>query len=148
MASRNAIAKIHIAHTELNISRKDYLDTLSGWTNIKTGLPVEHANELTEEQANEVIALFIRLGWKPKPGKGSKNKNKYFRIELPADRDDKYATQKQMNMLCGLWIDYSREKTEESFRKFVCNIAKIDLPVWLLKEDVQKVRKGIKELKK
>lgn len=143
MPSRNALAKIHIAKKDLNISEKNYRDILSGFG-------VDSAKELNDKDANELVLLFKKIGWQPKPAKKQSDKNKaeYIRIELPANRDDKYATQKQMNMLCGLWIEYSREKTEESFRKFVCNIAKIDLPVWLLKEDVQKVRKGIKELKK
>lgn len=144
MPSRAALAKIHIAKKELKISEDNYRLTLSGFG-------VESAKDLSDNQANELVLLFRKVGWTPKVSPQSsvrsQQSGKYFRIELPVNRGDEYATQKQMNMLCGLWVSYSREKTAESFRKFVCSIAKIDMPDWLLKADVQKVMKGIKSLR-
>lgn len=147
MPSRAALAKIHIAKKELNISDDNYRELLSGWCIEGTKKPVSSSTELTDRQAEDLLATLKKIGFVAKPSaKRRAQSEKYFRITLPVKRGDEFATQKQMNMLCGLWVSYSREKTAESFRKFVCSIAKIDLPDWLLKTDVQKVIKGIKSL--
>lgn len=143
MANNKQLAKIHIAKKDLGISDSAYRDLLSGWG-------VSSSKELSEKQAEEVIEALKKIGFKPKAASkqyavGSRQK---IQIELPENRPDEFATQKQMDMLASMWVSYSREKTEESFRKFVANIAKVDMVEWLLKADVQKVRLAIMRLKK
>lgn len=140
MANNKQLAKIHIAKKDLGISDSAYRDLLSGWG-------VSSSKELNENQAEEVIEALKKIGFVVKKSQKSKVKSQ-IQIVLPENRPDEFATQKQMNMLCGMWTSYSREKTEESFRKFVKNIAKVDLVEWLLKADVQKVRLAIMRLKK
>ena len=142
MANNKQLAKIHIAKKDLGISDSAYRDLLSGWG-------VSSSKELSEKQADEVIEGLKKIGFKPKrASRQSSVHSPQIRIQLPENRPDEMATQKQMDMLASMWVSYSREKTEESFRKFVKNIAKVDLVEWLLKADVQKVRLAIMRLKK
>lgn len=140
MANNKQLAKIHIAKKDLGISESAYRDLLSGWG-------VNSAKELNEKQADEVIEALKKVGFVVKRSQKSEDRSQKILIQLPENRPDEFATQKQMNMLTSMWVSYSREKTEESFRKFVKNIAKVDLAEWLLKEDVQKVRLAIMRLK-
>lgn len=138
MANNKQLAKIHIAKKDLGIADSAYRDLLSGWG-------VSSSKELSEKQADEVIEALKKVGFKPKAA--SKSTATKIQIKLPENRPDEFATQKQINMLASLWVSYSREKTEESLRKFVQNVAKVDSIEWLLKADVQKVRLGIMRLK-
>lgn len=140
MANNKQLAKIHIAKKDLGIGESAYRGLLSGWG-------VSSSKELSEKQADEVIEALKKVGFKPRGSQKSKVKSQ-IKITLPENRPDEFATQKQMNMLTSMWVSYSREKTEESFRKFVSNIAKVDMVEWLLKADVQKVRLAVMRLKK
>lgn len=139
MPSNAALAKIHIAKKELNICDEDYRSILSGFN-------VDSAKQLNDDQANKLVLLFKRIGWTPRASQKKIEKTKPIAVTVPANRPDEYATQKQINMLAGLWVTYSNQKNTESFVKFVLRIAKVNAIEWLQKDDVQKVIKAIKSL--
>lgn len=133
--TREQVIKIHIAKNQLNLDEESYRDVLSGFGVITS-------KQLSEKHADQLLGVFRKIGWKPAAG----NK-KRFQIRLPGNRSEDYATQKQMNMLCALWVKYSNQKNEQNFVRFVSGIAKVDRPEWLLKKDVRKIRKAIESLK-
>ncbi len=139
MPSNATLAKIHIAKKELNICEEDYRSILSGFN-------VESAKDLDEKQAGDLVLLFKKIGWKPK---GSRQvKIKIIEVIVPDSRPDEYASQKQINMLAGLWVSTSNQKNTVSFIKFVLRIAKVNAIEWLQKKDVQKVKLAIENLGK
>lgn len=140
MPSNAALAKIHIAKKELNISDDNYRSILSGFN-------VDSAKQLDDKQAGELVLLFKKIGWQPRASQKQIKKTKPICVTVPDNRPDEYATQKQINMLAGLWVTYSNQKNTDSFVKFVLRIAKVNAIEWLQKDDVQKVKKAIERLK-
>ncbi len=136
MADRNQLAKIDIAKKELKISEANYREALSGFG-------VKSSKDLSYQDADIFIEALKKIGFKPKPS----TKEVPIKITVPENRPREFATQIQINMLAGMWVQHSREKTKESFIKFVLRITEINAIEWLQKDQVQKVKKAIEELK-
>lgn len=135
------ITKIHIAKQQLNLTDENYRDILSNFINAK-GEKCSSSKELNENQANILLNDIFKkkLGWK------EQQKGKVLKYEEFNGRDAKFASAKQMRLIEGLWMQYSREKTENSLNNFIKRIADVDHFSFLLKKDVQKIIKAIKQL--
>lgn len=138
MATNAQLAKIHIAKKELNISDENYRDLLSGWN-------VQHANELSYGQAEELLKALQSIGFTVKVKRETEVP---INIKVPVNRSAEYATQGQINMLAAMWVEHSNQKDEVSFIKFVLRITGINHITWLFKKDVRKVKKAIENLRR
>lgn len=134
-------AKIHIAKAQLNLSDEQYRDILSGFIN-QDGKPCNSCTELNFDQAEDLLRLFERIGWK------KQRKGIHLKYEVFANRDSKFATPKQMRNIDALWntSDKVREKTDDAMNKFIKRISGVDHISFLLAEDVHKVIRAIKQL--
>ncbi|HOJ19570.1 MAG TPA: regulatory protein GemA [Ignavibacteriaceae bacterium] len=134
-------AKIHIAIQQLNISDQQYRDILSGFNNSE-GKSCNSCTELNFDQAETLLRLFVKLGWK------KKIREKPLKYESFANRDSRFATPEQMRRIDAIWNTSSkvREKTEEAMNKFIKRIAGVDHISFLLATDVHKIIKAIQGL--
>ncbi|NMB81171.1 MAG: regulatory protein GemA [Ignavibacteria bacterium] len=134
-------AKIHIAKSQLNLSDEQYRDILSGFNN-RFGNPCNSCTELNFQQAEALLRLFEKLGWK------KQRKGVHLKYEIFTNRDPKFATPRQMRSIDALWNSTPnvREKTEEAMNKFIKRITGVDHISFLLASDVHKVIKAIKQL--
>lgn len=136
MPTQNQLAKIHIAKKDLNISEVNYREALSGFG-------VESSKHLSESDADKFIEALKKIGFVPKPSK----KTVPIKITVPENRPPEFASQAQINMLAGMWVQHSRVKTKESLMKFIMRLAEINAIEWLQKDRVQKIKRAIEELK-
>ncbi len=139
------ITKIHIAANQLGLIDKNsksdnYRQILSGFIS-KDGKQSSSCKDLNFDQANELLALFERLGFTAKKA----NENEYKK-KFKNNRGNNFATPKQLGLIRGLWEERSRNKSPESLNKFIKNIVKIDDITWLKKGHVSKVIKAIENL--
>ncbi len=134
-------AKIHIAKSQLNLSDEQYRDILSGF-NTYDGKPCYSSTELNFDQAEALLRLFERIGWK------RQRKGAHLKYEVFANRDPKFATPKQMRGIDALWhtTPNVREKTEDAMNKFIKRITGVDHISFLLAADVHKVIRAVKQL--
>jgi hypothetical protein len=134
-------AKIHIAIQQLNISDQQYRDILSGFNN-QDGKPCNSCTELNYDQAEALLRLFEKIGWK------KQRKGQFLKYEIFANRDSKFATPKQMRGIDALWNTSPnvREKTDEAMNKFIKRITGVDHISFLLAADVHKIIRAIKQL--
>ena len=109
MPSRKALAKIHIAKKELNLSDEEYRQILYDC------FGVDSSKYLTEEQANMLIAIFVDMGFKPKKKEQKPQPQKYDQL---GERQG-FATPAQLRKIEAMWKTVSREKTKESLDKFL-----------------------------
>ena len=139
--SRTQITKIHIAKQQLGLADQQYRDTLSGFINA-AGQPCSSCKELSYDQAEVLLTLFKKIGWKERQN-GKEKKYEEFN-----GREGNYATPGQMRKIDGLWFNSPnvREKNETSMNNFIRHIAHVDHISFLLKKDVNKVIKAIEEL--
>lgn len=145
------IKLIHVAANQLGLIWKKeqfaksdftedpYRQILSGFKN-KNGEPATSCKELNFAQANILLQIFNQLGFKTKT-------NNQFAKRFPKDRPSQYASVKQLGLLMGLWTDKSREKTLESLNKFQQKITGVSSIEFMQKQDVQKVKLAIENLK-
>lgn len=136
---KSQITKIHIAKSQLKLSDENYRDLLSGFIT-DSGKPAVSCKDLTCDQAEVLLNRFKAMGWK----EYSKGKPKKY--EELANRDSKFATPKQLRMLEAIWMSKAREKTEKSFLKFIMRVSGRNHISFVLKNDVQKIKKGIENL--
>jgi hypothetical protein len=136
---KSQIVKIHVAKSQLKLSDENYKAILSGFNN-QSGEPVNSSKELNYEQAEVLLSRLKEIGWKPK------SKGKPVKYEEYANRDYKYASPKQLRMLEAMWMELAREKTEFAFNKFVLRITHKSHISFILKTDVQKLKKAIENL--
>lgn len=115
MARRDQIIKIKIAQKQLNVSDDNYRDILSGFN-------AASCTELTDRQADEMLELFRKLGFK-ETRKEVTEKEKAFgtrslKYENLGKRPGK-ATPGQLRKIETMWRNVSREKTDKSLQSFV-----------------------------
>lgn len=134
-------AKIHIAKKQLNLDDKSYRDILSGFIN-NCGQPCASCSELNFDQAEALLHLLKKLGFKETRGK------QVLKYEEYANRDPKFATPKMMRMIDALWHTSQnvREKTDEAMNRLIKNRGFADHIIFLLSKDVSKVINAIKHL--
>ena len=138
MPSRKALAKIHIAKKELNLSDEEYRQILYDC------FGVDSSKYLTEEQANMLIAVFVDMGWKPKKKEQKPQPKKYDQL---GDRKG-FATPAQLRKIEAMWKLVSKEKTKESLDKFLFRRFKIMKLENLPFDKVPAVLKALEEMKK
>ena len=113
-ADRNQLAKIHIAQKQLGIDKDTKLEQYAVYG-------VEHSNELTYGQAEELISLYIKSGFKPL-SKNTDKKNwgarKYRELD---NRGRPFAKSSKLRKIEKLWRLISYSKTDESLRAFIEN---------------------------
>ncbi len=134
-------AKIHIAKAQMNLDRQQYEDILSGFIG-DHGLPCTSCTELNHDQAEALLIIFRKLGWKETRSK------KVLKYEEYANRDSNYATPKSMRLIDALWHTSPnvREKTDDAMNKFLLNRGFANHITFLLAKDVKKVVEAIKHL--
>ncbi|MBI1936693.1 MAG: regulatory protein GemA [Ignavibacteriales bacterium] len=139
--SRSQITKIHIAKSELGLTDQQYRDTLSGFVS-KFGQPCSSCKELNTKQADALLNIFKRLGWK------EKRRGKILKYEEFANRDSNFADPKQMRRIDALWHTSHkvRERTDEAMNRFIKRIVGVDHIGFVLKKDVHKIIKAIQQL--
>lgn len=146
------ITLIHVAANELNLiweeeknkpdeeKQDPYHQILSGFIGTD-GKPAISCKKLNNEQANLLLTLFKKMGFKSQNPRANQYESLFRK-----DRPDQYATVSQLGMLLGMWADNSREKTLDSLNKFTAKIVKISTIEWLLKIHVPKMVEAIKNL--
>lgn len=135
MASKRYLTAIHTAKSSLKLSDEDYRALLSSYN-------VESSKSLSDTDAIKLLKKLNKLGF----SKNSEKQELPIQLEQFGERDKKFASQKQLNMLAGIWVSKAREKNVDSFNSFICRIAKVEHYTWLLKVDVQRVKKAIESL--
>ncbi len=136
MATHKQLSLIHVAKSQLGLSDDDYRDCLRL-------VGADSAKGLNDVQVGTLLDVFKGLGFLQKSG------DKHKRWEEYDDRyDERFATGRQLRMLEGMFMNSPevRVKTALSFFHFVKRIAGVDYPGWLLKNDVQKVKKAIENI--
>ncbi len=136
MNNRNGrLATIHIAKKELNLDDYAYLGILSG-------VGVSSAADIkTDEEFNIVMDSFVKLGFKYK---NRSNGVKYKKTV--SGRNPKYISEAQEYYIRGLWDLASRAKDEESLRKIVWRIGKVDDITFLLKKNASAVILALRDI--
>jgi len=136
------IKKIHIAKSQLGLSDQQYRDMLSGFKNI-SGLPSSSCKELNYDQAEVLLNIFIKLGFKVK------HSGKQLKYEEFAGRDAKFASPKQMRSIDALWHTSInvRDKSDEAMNNFIFHITGISHITMIYAVHVHKIRKAIQSLK-
>ena len=137
--SRAQITKIHIAKQQLGLNDQQYRDTLSGFINA-AGQPSSSCKELSYDQAEVLLTLFKKIGWK------EKQNGKVKKYEEFNGRSGKFASPAQMRKIEALWMSSSREKTIESMNHFIKRICGKDDISFLTNFDAHKVIKAIEAL--
>lgn len=137
--SRTQITKIHIAKQQLGLNDQQYRDTLSGFINA-AGQPCSSCKELSYDQAEVLLTLFKKIGWK------EKQNGKVKKYEEFNGRTGKFASPAQMRKIEALWMLSSREKTIESMNRFIKRISGKDDISFLTNYDAHKVIKAIEAL--
>jgi phage gp16-like protein len=133
------ITKIHIAKSQLGLSEQQYRDILSGFNN-NLQEPCKTCKELTFDQAEVLLNIFIKSGWK------QTQNGKVKKYEEFAGRPGKFASPAQMRMIEGLWMINSREKTEESMNRFIKRISGKDKIEFITGADAHKIINAIGKL--
>jgi hypothetical protein len=133
------VKKIHIAKSQLGLSDQQYRDILSGFNNNQK-LPCKTCKELNYQQAEALLNIFVKLGFK------QTQNGKVKKYEEFAGRPGKFASPAQMRMIEGLWMTHSREKTEESMNRFIKRISGKDKIEFITGADAHKIIKAIETL--
>lgn len=137
--SRTQITKIHIAKQQLKLTDQQYRDTLSGFINA-FGQPCSSCKELNSDQADVLLNIFIKMGWK------QKQNGKVKKYEEFAGRSGKFASPAQMRKIEALWMSNAREKTIEAMNHFIKRITGKDHISFLTQFDAHKVIKAVEQL--
>ncbi|MGK9477886.1 regulatory protein GemA [Melioribacter sp. OK-6-Me] len=139
--TRTQIIKIHIAAKQLNLSRQQYEDILSGFIK-PDGSPCTSSKDLDRNQAEYLLRIFRKLGFK------ETKRGRVLKYEEYSRRDYRFAEPRQMRLIDALWHTSPkvRNKTDAALNHFIKRIAGVDHIGFLLKKDVQKVIKAIREL--
>ena len=134
-ASRAQIAKIHIAKKQLGIDEGDYRSHLLDFG-------VEHSNDLSSDQANQLIAMYTNSGFKgnvrTKTDQEKKSIEQYgFGSKKYAELDKRgypFAASSKLRRIEVLWREVSNSKTDESLQLFIKNRAGVDHITFLYDE--------------
>lgn len=126
-AIRAQIAKIHIAKKQLGIDEEDYRNHLRDFG-------VEHANDLSYEQANAFIGMYMSGGFNGKVKVRTEKENKSIeqygfgkrKYDELDDRGTPFAAASKLRKIEGLWREVSRTKTDESLQIFIKNRTGVD----------------------
>jgi hypothetical protein len=149
-ASKGQIARLHIAKKELKLDDEMYRKNLAAYINFKTGEPVNHANELTSQQANALLNIYKSAGWVEKEGTGNNNKwsrNKgRLKYEELVNRNDEWPTPARLRLIEYKWRQHSREKTDAALQRFLKNKFGIADITWVKADQVNKIIKAIESL--
>jgi len=132
------LAVIHIAKKQLNLTDENYSDILSGFI-LDSGEKAASSKQLSYDQAEALIHIFVKLGYKNSRLKYEEYENRYGGFARPG----------QMRKIEALWMSSGvvREKTPEALNKFIYSIAKVSHITFLQSADVFKVIKAIESLK-
>lgn len=146
-AIQSQLAKIHIAKKELRMDEADYRNAIRFYG-------VEHANQLTYDDAEELIEKFKQAGaltQKPIPypsqREGSKNgwgKNKYTKLD---NREPVYARSSKLRMIEALWREVSNSKTDESLQVFIKNRTGVDHITFLFADQARIIITALQHMK-
>ena len=136
------ITKIHIAKSQLGLSRENYEAVLSSFVIPGGGVAVS-SKDLNQAQAEVLINKFKEMGWLEKRGKRTLKYEEFY------NRAGDYASPKQMRLINACWNSSTavREKTDIAMNRFIKNITGKDSIEWIRKNDVQKIINAIKRLK-
>lgn len=140
--SSSQITRIHIAKQQIGMADQQYRDTLSSFVD-QSGQSCSSSKQLNSEQADVLLGIFKKLGFK------EKHSGKQKKYEEYSSRDSKYATPAQMRKIDGLWFTSPnvKEKSEKSLNNFINHVARVNHISFLLKKDVSKVINAITHLK-
>jgi hypothetical protein len=133
------VKKIHIAKSQLTLSDQQYRDILSGFNNNQQA-PCKTCKELNYDQAEALLNIFVKLGWK------QTQNGKIKKYEEFAGRSGKFASPAQMRKIEALWMSRSREKTEESMNHFIKHVTGKDKIEFTTGADAHKIIKAIETL--
>jgi hypothetical protein len=135
------ITKIHIAKNQLKLTDEQYREVLSGFVD-KNGVPCNSCKSLSADQANVLLSIFTKFGFK------EMRKYKKSKYAQYAGRDPKFASVAQLELIDSSWYynKHVREKTDEALNNFIKNIVKVNHISFLLKRDVKKIIMAIKSL--
>lgn len=145
MPTQAQLAKIHIAVKELKISDINYRQILAGFT--INNQPVTSSKQLNEYQADKLLEIFVKLGWKAKSNKKAFSHGRSKKFDELANRDSSFASPAQLRMIYYLWMDRSSNKTEDSLNQFIKRIVGVEKLEWLLKWHIQKIKLAIENLR-
>ncbi|MBK7106856.1 MAG: DUF1018 domain-containing protein [Ignavibacteriae bacterium] len=140
--AKNQLAKIHIAKKELKLNDDNYRILLSNFNVISS-------KDLSFNDAEQLLKIFIQLGWKPKEKelkkeKDLENKTKYDELN---PRPFGFASPGQLRKIEAMYHDLSKSNSNEGLNKLIKRIVKIDHITWLKKKDVPKILKCLDEIK-
>jgi hypothetical protein len=143
MATKEQIIKIHVAKAKLNLAEEEYRRILSEYN-------VTSSTELEINEAEDLLSLFKKMGWQPRSkrtgGVNDRTKqygfgaNKYENLRY---RDSKYPKPQKLRKIEALWRNKSRDKSDESLRKFIKRIVKVDDITFLTEYQARKIIKAL-----
>jgi len=148
-ATRAQIAKIHIAKKQLGIDEGDYRNHLLDFG-------VEHSNDLSYDQANQLIAMYTQSGFKgnvrTKTDQEKKSieqygygANKYAALDK---RGYPFAASSKLRRIEVLWREVSNSKTDESLQTFIKNRCGVDHITFLYDEHARIILSALQSMKK
>lgn len=147
-ADRAQLAKIHIAQKQLGIDKETKLQNYAPYG-------VQHSNDLSYDEAEELINKYIEAGFKTSPrpspnlGEGgfSKNwgKNKYTELDM---RGYPFAASSKLRQIEVLWREVSRSKTDESLQVFIRNLTGVDHITFMHDIHAKKVLTALQAMKR
>ena len=135
-------AKIHIAKQQLGLSQENYEDILSNFNNA-SGKPCTSSKELSQRQAEVLIGILKKLGFK------ERRSYKNSKYSAYTGREARFATVSQLELIDSKWYSSENvhEKNDDAMNKYIKRIAGVDHISFLLKRDVSKVIKAIESIK-
>ena len=151
--SQAQITKIHVAANQLGLiwaddklvkegkARDPYREVLSGFKNEK-GEPCSSSKELNYTQANLLLDLFRKAGWK------ETRRYKDGKYAQYAGRDAKFASVGQLELIDRAWYNSRnvKEKNDDAMNRYIKRIVGVDHISFVLKKDVQKIKKAIESI--
>ena len=151
-AQKDQLIKIHIARKQLGLTDDDYRSAIQSYG-------VEHANELSWNDAEDILEKFKRLGWKEsatsktKNSKPAQNKIQRFgfgkkKYENLRGRGKQYPKPQKLRMIEALWRDVSREKTDESLANFIYKKTGVDDITFLLEDQARIILTALQAMAK
>jgi len=128
------LALIHLARKDRGLDDDAYRALLAGAAGVKSAAEIE-----TEEQFEEVMRAFACLGFQRAPAKQKK-------LPVREEQRGNFCTARQLYYIKGLWELASRRQDEESLRRMVKRIAKVDDLRFLTKGEASKIILALRDI--
>lgn len=121
------------------MTEQQYRDTLSGFINA-LGQPCCSCKEFNYDQAEALLHIFVKLGWK------QKQNGRVKKYEEFASRSGKFCSPAQMRKIEALWMSNAREKNTDALNHFIKRITGVDHITFLSSRNAHKIIKAIESL--